>query len=45
MQLAGSGERSPVVQEILHSPVSFIMALKFRDANTEHDSASGLVGC
>ena len=45
MQLAGSVESSPVVQEILHSPLSFIIALKLRDENTEHDSATGLVGC
>ena len=29
MQLAGSVESSPVVQEILHSSLSFIMVLKF----------------
>jgi len=45
MQLAGSMESSPVVQEILHSPLTFMMALKLRDENTEHNSASGLVGC
>ena len=45
MQLAGSVERSPVVQEVLHSSLSFIMVLKFRDENTERNSASGLVGC
>ena len=45
MQLAGSVESSPVVQEILHSSLSFIMVLKFRDENTERNSASGLVGC
>lgn len=44
MQLAGSVESSPVVQEILHSSLSFIMVLKFRDENTERNSASGLVG-
>ena len=45
MQLAGSVESSPVVQEILHSSLSFIMVLKFRDENTQRNSASGLVGC
>ena len=45
MQLAGSVESSPVMQEILHSSLFFIMVLKFRDENTERNSASGLVGC
>lgn len=45
MQLAGSMESSPVVQEFLHSPLSFIKAIKLRDENTEHNSASGLAGC